>query len=254
MIVYFNINEDQEKVMEWVIVLNKNKTDLELLTKHFNSIDLNIVKENGQFLIRSSYLNFKKVKSYYECIKMSEKLLNIINGLSKVLLKINNNIQSNSVYLLDKSNRLIKGYTWINCSLTIRNNNSLMTNDKNIELSTNLGKYTEKILSDDDFYRAFIFLHYDKDNWRDLYCVYEVIRDVLGNGNNHSGERIIKSWLLNKDKSMIDTFTQTANSIEAVKEQARHGKVIPAPEIKMNLFDAKSLIYKIILIWLENYS
>lgn len=240
--------------MEWVIVLNKNKTDLELLTKHFNSIDLNIVKENGQFLIRSSYLNFKKVKSYYECIKMSEKLLNIINGLSKVLLKINNNIQSNSVYLLDKSNRLIKGYTWINCSLAIRNNNSLMTNEKNIEISTNLSKYIEKILSDDDFYRAFIFLHYDKDNWRDLYCVYEVIRDVVGNGNDKSGEKIIKSWLPDKDKSMINIFTQTANSIKAVKEKARHGKVFDAPKIKMNLFDAKNLIYKILLIWLENYS
>jgi hypothetical protein len=240
--------------MEWVIVLNGNKKDMELLTKHFNSLDLNISKENNQFLIRSSYLNYKKIKSDIECIKMSNKLLNIINGLSKILLEIENSVKFNSFNLLDKNNRLIKGYTWINCSATVRNNNSLMTNDKNIEFSTNLGKYVKKILSDTDFYRAFIFLHYDKDNWRDLYCVYEVIRDVVGNGNNHSGEKIIKSWLLNKDKSMIDIFTQTANSIEAVKEQARHGKVIPAPEIKMNLFDAKSLIYKIILIWLENYS
>jgi hypothetical protein len=254
MIIFFNINEDREKVMEWIIVLNGNKTDLELLAKHFNSIDLNIVEENGQFFIRSNYLNFKKVKSFNECIKMAEKLLNIINGLSKVLLKIDNNIQSNSVNLLDKSNRLIKGYTWINCSLAIRNNNSLMTNDKNIELSTNLSKYTEKILSDDDFYRAFIFLHYDKDNWRDFYCVYEVIRDVVGNGNGNYGEKIIKSWLLDKDKSMIKVFTQTANSIKAVKEKARHGKVFDDPKIKMNLFDAKNLIYKILLIWLENYS
>lgn len=240
--------------MEWIIVLNGNKTDLELLTKHFNTIDLNIVKENSQFLVKSSYLNFKKVKSYNECIKMAEKLLNIINGLSKILLKIDNNVQSNSVKLLDKNDRLIKGYTWINCSLTIRNNNSLMTNDKNIELGTSLSKYTEKILSDDDFYRAFIFLHYDKDNWRDLYCVYEVIRDVIGNGNDKSGEKIIKSWLPNKGKSKINIFTQTANSIKAVKEQARHGKVFNAPKIKMNLFDAKNLIYKILLIWLENYS
>lgn len=247
------MNEVQEKVMEWIIVLNGNKKDLELLTKHFNSIDLNIAKENNQFLIRSSYLNFKKVKSYNECIKMAQRLLNIINGLSKILLKIENYIKFNSVNLLDKNNRLIKGYTWINCSLTIVNNNSLMTNDKNIELSTNLSKYTEKILSNNDFYRAFIFLHYDKDNWRDLYCVYEVIRDVVGNGNDKSGEKIIKSWLPDKDKSMINIFTQTANSIKAVKEQARHGKVFDAPKIKMNLFDAKQLIYKIILIWLKSY-
>ena len=121
-------------------------------------------------------------------------------------------------------------------------------------LSTNLSKYTEKILSNNDFYRAFIFLHYDKDNWRDLYCVYEVIRDVVGNGNDKSGEKIIKSWLPDKDKSMINIFTQTANSIKAVKEQARHGKVFNAPKIKINLFNAKNLIYKILLIWLENYS
>lgn len=240
--------------MEWIIVLNGNETDLKLLTKYFNSTDLNIVKENNQFVIRSDYLNFKKIKSDIECIKMAEKLLNIINGLSKVLLKIDNNIWSNSVNLLDKNNKLVQGYAWMNCSAIIRNNNSLMANDKNIELSTNLSKYIEKILSNDDFYRAFIFLHYDKDNWRDLYCVYEVIRDVVGNGNNHFGEKIIKSWLPDKDKSMINTFTQTANSIKAVKEQARHGKVFDAPKIKMNLFNAKSLIYKIILIWLENYS
>lgn len=240
--------------MEWIIVLKGNETDLKLLTKHFNSTDLNIVKENNQFVIRSNYLNFKKIKSNSECIEMSGKLLNIINGLSKVLLKIDNNIWSNLVCLLDKNNKLDHGCSWINCSAIIRNNNSLMTNDKNIELSTNLSKYTEKILSDDDFYRAFIFLHYDKDNWRDLYCVYEVIRDVVGNGNAKFGEKIIKSWLPDKDRSMIKIFTQTANSIKAVKEQARHGKVFDAPKIKMNLFDAKQLIYKIILIWLENYS
>lgn len=52
---------------------------------------------------------------------------------------------------------------------------------------------------------------------------------------------------------MVDSFTQTANSIEEVKEQARHGKVIPSPKIKINLSDAKELIYKILLIWLEKY-
>ena len=61
--------------MEWVVVLKEDNADLKLLTKHFNSTDLNIVKENNQFVIRSNYLNFKKIKSDSECIKMAEKLL-----------------------------------------------------------------------------------------------------------------------------------------------------------------------------------
>ena len=242
--------------MEWVIILNENKTDLELLTKHFNSTDLNIVKENNQFVIRSNYLNFNKIKSDIECINinMAKKLLNIVNGLSRVLLKMDNNIWSNSAKLVDENNKYIQGCLWVDCSLTVRNNNCLTSDNINIELSKNISKYSEKILQNDDFYRAIIFLHYDKDNWRDLYCVYEVVRDVVGNGNDKSGEKIIKGWLPDKDKNMINIFTQTANSIKAVKEQARHGKVFNAPKIKINLFDAKKLIYKILLIWLENYS
>jgi hypothetical protein len=240
--------------MEWVIVLKEDNADLKLLTKHFNSTDLNIVKENNQFVIRSNYLNFKKIESNSECIKMAEKLLNIINGLSKVLLKTDNNVQSNLVKLLDKNSKLVQSCLWVNGSVIIQNKNELASDDNTIKLSTNISKYCEKILHNDNFYRAIIFLHYDKDNWRDLYCVYEVIRDVIGNGNNKSGEKFIKGWLPDKDKNMINIFTQTANSIKAVKEQARHGKVFDAPKIKMNLFDAKNLIYKIILIWLENYS
>ena len=241
--------------MEWVIVLKgNNETDLKLLARHFNSTDLNIVKENNQFVIKSNYLNFNKIKSSFECINMAEKLLNIVNGLSKVLLKIENNIWSNLAYLLDENNNQVQGCSWMNFSVIMQNKNGLVSDDNNVELSTNISKYCEKILHNDNFYRAIIFLHYDKDNWRDLYCVYEVIRDVIGNGNDKSGEKIIKSWLPDKDKNMINIFTQTANSIKVVKEQARHGKVFDAPKIKMNLFDAKNLIYKIILIWLENYS
>jgi len=242
--------------MEWVMVLKEDNTDLELLSKYFNGKDLSIIKENGQFIIRSNYLKLNKIILGNEIIniKIAKKLINTINGLSKVLLKKENKISSNSANLFDKNKKYIGGCTWIDCSATIQNNNFLPSDNYNIEFSKNLNKYVEKILSDDNFYRAIIFLQYDKDNWRDLYCVYDVIINVVGKGNRHSGKKIIKSWLFDKEKSMVNSFTQTANSIEAVKEQARHGKVIPAPRIKMSLFDAKKLIYKILLIWLEKYS
>jgi len=242
--------------MEWVMVLKEDNTDLELLSKYFNGKDLSIIKENGQFIIRSNYLKLNKIILGNEIIniKIAKKLINTINGLSKVLLKKENKISSNSANLFDKNKKYIGGCTWIDCSATIQNNNFLPSDNYNIEFSKNLNKYVEKILSDDNFYRAIIFLQYDKDNWRDLYCIYDVIINVVGKGNRHSGKKIIKSWLFDKEKSMVNSFTQTANSIEAVKEQARHGKVIPAPRIKISLFDAKKLIYKIILIWLEKYS
>jgi len=241
--------------MEWVLVLNGDNTDLELLSKYFNSKDLNIIKENSQFIIRSSYLKTNNINSKNECvdINMAKKLVNTVNGLSKVLLKTKNKIRSNSAKLLDQNKKFLNGCTWIECYVNVKNNNFILDKNCKIKFSRNLNKYVEKILNNENYYRAIIFLQYDNDNWRDLYCIYDVISDVVGKGNKHSGKKIIKSWLINKEKSMVNSFTQTVNSIEAIKEKARHGKVISAPKIKISLSDATELIYKILLIWLEKY-
>jgi len=57
--------------MEWVLVLNGDNTDLELLSKYFNSKDLNIIKENSQFIIRSSYLKTNNINSKNECVDIN---------------------------------------------------------------------------------------------------------------------------------------------------------------------------------------
>lgn len=241
--------------MEWVLVLNGDNSDLELLSKYFSSKDLNIIKENGQFIIRSSYLKTNIISPEDGCInfKMAKKLVDTVNGLSKVLLKTKNKIWSNSAKLLDENKKYHGGCLWVDGYINVKNNNYILDNNCKIKFSRNLNKYAEKILNNEDFYRAIIFLQYDQDNWRDLYCIYDVISDVVGEGNKHTGKKIIKSWLIGKEKSMVDSFIQTANSVEEIKEQARHGKVIPAPKIKITLSDAKELIYKIFLIWSEKY-
>jgi len=241
--------------MEWVLVLNGDNTDLELLSKYFNNRDLNIIKENGQFIIRSSYLKTNIINPEDGCINfnMANKLVNTVNGLSEVLLKTENKIRSNSAQLLDKNKKYHGGSLWVNGYVNVKNNNFILDNNCKIKFSRNLNKYVEKILNNEDFYRAIIFLQYDKENWRDLYCIYDVISDAVKEEKKHSGKEIIKSWLIDKEKSMVDSFTQTANSVEEIKEQARHGKVTPSPKIKISLSDAKELIYKILLIWLEKY-
>jgi len=240
--------------MEWVLVLNGDDTDLALLSKYYNSKDLNIIKENSSFIIRSSYLKTNNInsKNEYVDINMAKKLVNTVNGLSKVLLKTKNKIRSNSANLFDENKKYHGGCTWIECYANVKNNSILDKNCK-INFIRNLNKYIEKILKNEDFYRAIIFLQYDKENWRDLYCIFDIISNVVGKGNKHSGKRIIRSWLIDKEKSMVDSFTQTANSVEAIKEKARHGKVIPAPKIIISLSYATELIYKILLIWLEKY-
>ena len=110
--------------MEWVLILNGEDKDLKLLSKYYNSDDLNIIKENGQFIIRSSYLKTSNINHENECvnIKIAKKLVETVNGLSKVLLKMENRIWSNSANLFDENKKYHGGCTWIECYVNVKNN------------------------------------------------------------------------------------------------------------------------------------
>jgi hypothetical protein len=229
--------------MEWVIELNGDKDDLEILPKYFNFKELYITEEEGRFFLRSSYLSIDKAFTEEDVIREGRKLLISINGISRMLLKAKNLIEFHSILKLDNNGKLIKGCTWINCKLYVRNSGAVKLNGKEINPKDYLEKWTKIILSDKDVMRAFLFLSLDNVNWRDLYCIYDTIQENVG------GRKIVESWF---PKRKLERFTQTACSFEAIKENARHSmKKIKKPKIEMSLLEASSLVYDMLCIWLE---
>jgi len=229
--------------MEWAIELNGNKDDLEKLPKYFNFKELYIIEEEGRFFLRSSYLDIDKVFTEEDVIREGRKLLISVNGISKMLLKVKNLVEFHSILKLNNNGKLIKGCTWINCKLYVRNGRAVKLNGKEISPKDYLKKWTKIILSDEDVMRAFLFLSLDNINWRDLYCIYDTIQENVG------GRKIVESWF---PKGKLGRFTQTACSFEAIKEKARHStKRIKKPKIEMSLLEASYLVYDMLYIWLE---
>jgi hypothetical protein len=82
-----------------------------------------------------------------------------------------------------------------------------------------------------------------ENNWVNLYKIYEIVLSDVG------GKIYQNGWATKTD---IDRFTQTAQSVEAVGDDARHynPKKCPLPENPISLPEAKALIRTILEKWI----
>lgn len=81
-------------------------------------------------------------------------------------------------------------------------------------------------------------------DWTELYRVYEVVFDDVGSVIWHH------NWA---SKKKIDLFRQTANSVHALGDHARHGKDTSKPPPRpMTLAEARHLIDVVLRSWLQS--
>jgi hypothetical protein len=82
------------------------------------------------------------------------------------------------------------------------------------------------------------------ENWADLYKVHEVIESDFGDAVYTNG------WA---SKIEVTRFTRTANSVEALGDQARHAKKYAEPPSKpMTIQEAKGLIKHLLEKWIDS--
>lgn len=87
---------------------------------------------------------------------------------------------------------------------------------------------------------------FQEDTWFNLYKVYEIIIDDIGNKSKLTNA----GWITKKE---LSRFTQTAQSRAALGEQARHASAKYKPPIEpMAHTEAKSLIRKLLSCWIDS--
>lgn len=229
--------------MEWIVTLYGDNHFLEELSKSFNSADICIQKENGNYVLKSD--RFADLSTVQDVRDHAEKLLRLIKGPAKLALGYGPAMKIEQVLQIrDDGTRHYFVHLSIcgtaSCSVDTR----IINPDGTVEehhLADAALDWVSLSQKEPAVKMMFDQVSDDFENWHGLYNVFDIIREDVGDIPK-------KGWC---DAGELKRFTQTANSKEAVGVKARHGKWISAPCNPMSLSEAKGLITKIITEWLQ---
>lgn len=83
-------------------------------------------------------------------------------------------------------------------------------------------------------------------SWVDLYKIYEIARDDVGNSN----ALLNKEYVVKKD---LRNFTHTAQHPDAIGDAARHARIsADPPKEPMSFTEANLLISTLMIKWLDS--
>jgi len=207
--------------MKWMFELNGDINFLEELSKYFTSDEIFIFKEDKRYYLKSTCFN--NIKYDYEARNKAEHLITLINGAAEFILY---------------RKKPVKIYQVIE----INNDGSTINERKYL-----LKKWVIASLKNDKIATLFEFICSDSNKWYLLYKRLELVQVDLGGET----KLINKKWV---PKNEIKYFKQTANCYKAIGAEARHYDNKIPPKKQMTYPDAKKLIDKINLKWLEGRS
>jgi hypothetical protein len=224
--------------MEWMFELNGDINFLEELSKYFTSKEIFIFKKDNRYFLKSTCFN--NLKYDYEARNKAEHLIKSINGAAEFILyrkkpiKIHQTIKIND----DGSKSFIYS---IPCSINIipKMKESTINERKNL-----LKEWITRSIEDDKIAILFEFICSDSYKWYLLYKRLELVQVDLGGET----KLINKKWV---PENEIKLFKHTANCYKAIGIEARHYNFKRPPSNPMTYPDAKKLIDKINLKWLE---
>lgn len=233
--------------MEWRVQLSGDNSDLEELSKSFNSDNLKICSDGETYVLSSS--DYNGITEAGIVLKKSAEILSLINGGSNVIQKLAKPIQVGSVYSIDdEGKRNINLFIKDNVLITESFRPTILVNGKVRETFTfeDLPNWVLLANQNRDAADVLNYLETGSNEIATLYKVYEIIKKDVG------GDKTIKDngWASIKK---IERFTRTANSPDAIGDKARHGvQKNQPPKNPMSLSEAESLIRHLVKCWLAS--
>jgi len=232
----------------WLVRLRGEKFDLEDLPSLLRSPEHTVIEEDGSYYLKSS--DFDSFSSADDVRKCAIKIIDWLNGAMKLRSPNFRSVFEDGVTFINEDGKrhhyvylkgTIAARTKVSAELTTSNGTlQVAPQPSDVESWLSLAK-RDKAVAD-----AFHFFGFRRD-WFNLYKVYEIIRDDVG------GEVKLKekNWVPNK---YLKNFTRTAQSREAIGDDARHASEKPAPPEKnpMTRKEAESLIRKLLRDWLSS--
>ena len=234
--------------MEWFVEIKGASLDLEELSKSLNSPELCIIQKGQAFFLKSC--DFYLLKEAEEVRSRASEIIALINGAAKLEIGILKPLVVDSVVRVhDDGKREFFCWAEVASYARISVSETVVKADGTVQeihppvpgLISSLSAIAKNNTNVEDVIRRF-----GADlNWKNLYCIYEVIESDAGGKDN-----ITKAgWATAK---MINRFKYTANSPDAIGDLARHGKRRQPPKDPMTLPEARALITTIVLNWLNS--
>ena len=216
---------------EWQVRLQGNKFELELLGEVFTSPDLRVVHDAGEYFLTTD--EFDLLNDATGILDRAMQKVRLANGAAKLQHR---DFQAVEVHIVTRLEDHGGRSQWVHPRAIV------------LELDT-LG-VTAAVAAKAASVHAAVgsalrFLGTGPDNWVSLYNVYDVIREDVG------GDAALKArgW---SSRNEVRRFTQTANSLDAAGEGARHGKrAIRSPKHPMSLEEARTLIRLLLKRWID---
>ena len=224
------------------VELNGGKIDIQDLQFILNDKNWSIELIENKYLLSAKL--FDSINGDYEILLRAQQFLDILNGLASAIYPNHIYVTANSVYQMDKNNKL-KGIGFLTGKTRGRSRlrGTLTENSTNgVESSENkYQKWIEKSKSNSNVREI---LHYfNNQNWWNLYKIYEIIR-------KDSRESGMKNLVTKKE---LNRFTRTANDNKIIGENARHA-TFDNESVKnpMYIKTARQFIFDLFEKWIES--
>ena len=233
--------------MEWRVQLSGDESDLEELSKSLNSDSTRIFKDKGSYVLCSSA--FHGMMEAQVIKDKAENILSYINGCSRLIEDFQQPIIISGIQSLSENGRRNQYIFPESVAIEVRMGRPTVSVNGKVEESytyEELSNYIPLAIQDQNVALVLYYLSTESNEIATLYKIYEIIDDDVG------GERSIQNngWT---SRNQLERFRRTANSPDAIKDNARHGvqKYSP-PKNPMSLDEARYLILHLVRCWLDS--
>jgi len=240
---------------KWLVKLKGEKFDLEDFPSLLQSPELSVIEENGSYYLQSS--KFNTLASADEVFQRGLELIERVNGAAKLYIDNFHDVAVDEVTHIEDDGRkshhnvlqidnIMQRQKVSPVTLTASNGSQPAVNQHSLlESCVHLSQ---------KFKQVAVALHfYHEDSWVNLYKVYETIRDDISEDDFKGDDILINNgWV---SRSELRRFKRTAQSKEALGDQARHAsKTYTPPDVPMSHSETKSLVKSILMKWLATKS
>ncbi len=233
--------------MEWRVTLSGEDSDLEELSKSFNSENLKIWKDEVNYILGSS--DFSGVAEADIVLKKSEEILTSINAASKVIQSLQKPIEVSGIESLNESGKSTQYIFPESAASVVGMGRPTVLIDGKVEETCIYEELPNIVIlarRDRDVASVLNYLSIRNNEMANLYKIYEIIRANVG------GDKSMRDngWA---SMSQFKSFRTTANSPSAMGYRARHGVWSEQkPKNPMSLNEAESLILHLVKCWLNS--
>ena len=231
----------------WRITLKGEHNDLEALATYLSTAECTIRQESGAYILTSPLLD--QLTEASAVLEKAREFVSIAKAVAELSLGFTPNTEISGVARIEYDRpptQYIMGVGGIRSAERFGIGGIIAVADAPLPNTRNalIASHFTLALTDPKVSKALRIFGSREHDWHNLNNIFEVVQsDVCG--------QITKAgWATQAE---IDRFTQTANSVRASGDDARHGhEKIPAPKNPTLLAEAEALITRILKNWIDS--